>query len=193
MTLSGVIYMVGPSGVGKDSLLNWLRHHVQQLAPGPDFHFAQRTITRGHDKSNEAHEAVGLDEFAKLEARGAFALNWQAHGLRYGVRHSQLAQGSGWVIVNGSREYTEQARSRVPGLVVLHVSAPEATLRMRLAGRGREDFDQLEARILRARYAGLAPATGDLQIINAGALEETAKLLCVLLQERTGLPLVPAL
>jgi ribose 1,5-bisphosphokinase len=185
--------MVGPSGVGKDSLLNWLRHHVQQLVPAPDFYFAQRTITRGHDHSNEAHEAVGFDEFAKLNARGAFALNWQAHGLQYGVRHSQLAKGSGWVIVNGSREYTEQARSRVPGLVVLHVSAPEAALRLRLAGRGREDSVQLEARMLRAQNADLAPAAGDLQIVNVGTLEETAKTLCLLLQERTGLSLVPAL
>ena len=193
MTRSGVIYMVGPSGVGKDSLLNWLRHHVQQLVPAPDFYFAQRTITRGHDHSNEAHEAVGFDEFAKLNARGAFALNWQAHGLQYGVRHSQLAKGSGWVIVNGSREYTEQARSRVPGLVVLHVSAPEAALRLRLAGRGREDSVQLEARMLRAQNADLAPAAGDLQIVNVGTLEETAKTLCLLLQERTGLSLVPAL
>ncbi|MDH4483548.1 MAG: phosphonate metabolism protein/1,5-bisphosphokinase (PRPP-forming) PhnN [Rhodoferax sp.] len=193
MTRSGVIYMVGPSGVGKDSLLNWLRHYVQQLVPAPDFHFAQRTITRGHDHSNEAHEAVGFDEFAKLNARGAFALSWQAHGLQYGVRHSQLAKGSGWVLVNGSREYTEQARSRVPGLVVLHVSAPEAALRLRLAGRGREDSVQLEARMLRAQNADLAPAAGDLQIVNVGTLEETAKALCLLLQERTGLSLVPAL
>ena len=193
MTRSGVIYMVGPSGVGKDSLLNWLRHYVQQLVPAPDFYFAQRTITRGHDHSNEAHEAVGFDEFAKLNARGAFALSWQAHGLQYGVRHSQLAKGSGWVIVNGSREYTEQARSRVPGLVVLHVSAPEAALRLRLAGRGREDSVQLEARMLRAQNADLAPAAGDLQIVNVGTLEETAKALCLLLQERTGLSLVPAL
>lgn len=193
MTHSGVIYMVGPSGVGKDSLLNWLRHYVQQLVPAPDFHFAQRTITRGHDHSNEAHEAVGFDEFAKLNARGAFALSWQAHGLQYGVRHSQLAKGSGWVLVNGSREYTEQARSRVPGLVVLHVSAPEAALRLRLAGRGREDSVQLEARMLRAQNADLAPAAGDLQIVNVGTLEETAKALCLLLQERTGLSLVPAL
>ena len=193
MTRSGVIYMVGPSGVGKDSLLNWLRHYVQQLVLAPDFHFAQRTITRGHDHSNEAHEAVGFDEFAKLNARGAFALSWQAHGLQYGVRHSQLAKGSGWVLVNGSREYTEQARSRVPGLVVLHVSAPEAALRLRLAGRGREDSVQLEARMLRAQNADLAPAAGDLQIVNVGTLEETAKALCLLLQERTGLSLVPAL
>ena len=188
---SGVVYMVGPSGVGKDSLLNWLRHHVSQLPYRPDFYFAQRTITRGHENSNEAHEAVGFDDFAKLAASGAFALNWQAHGLQYGVRHGQLAPGKGWVIVNGSREYTERARARVPGLVVLHVSAPEAALRARLAGRGREDPEQLEARILRAQGAGLAVALGDLQIVNAGALEETAKALCLLLQERTGLQLAP--
>jgi len=95
--------------------------------------------------------------------------------------------------VNGSREYTERARARLPGLVVLHVSAPEATLRARLADRGREDPEQREARILRAQGADLAMAVGDLQIVNAGALEEAAKALCLLLQERTGLQLAPPL
>jgi ribose 1,5-bisphosphokinase len=190
MTSSGVIYMVGPSGVGKDSLLNWLRRHVSQLPSRPDFYFAQRTITRGHENSNEAHEAVGFDEFAKLAAVDAFALNWQAHGLQYGVRHSQLAPGRGWVIVNGSREYTERARALVPGLVVLQVSAPEAALRARLADRGREDFEQVQARILRAQSASVALISGDLQIVNSGTLEETAQALCMLIQERTGLRLV---
>jgi ribose 1,5-bisphosphokinase len=190
MTSSGVIYMVGPSGVGKDSLLNWLRHHVRQLASEPALHFAQRTITRGHENSNEAHEAVGFDEFATLVADGAFALNWQAHGLEYGVRHTQLARDDGWAIVNGSREYTERARALVPGLVVLQVSAPEAALRARLAERGREDSEQVQARILRARSASVALISGDLQIVNSGTLEETSQALCILIQERTGLRLV---
>jgi len=190
MTSRGVIYLVGPSGVGKDSLLNWLRHHVSQLASEPSLHFAQRTITRGHENSNEAHEAVGFDEFARLVANGAFALNWQAHGLEYGVRHSQLAPGRGWVIVNGSREYTERARALLPGLVVLHVSAPEAALRARLADRGREDSEQVQARILRAQSASVALISGDLQIVNSGTLEESAQALCILIQERTGLRLV---
>jgi len=193
MTRSGVIYMVGPSGVGKDSLLNWLRHHVSQLSPRPDLHFVRRTITRTCENSNESHEAVGFDEFAKLDASGAFALSWQAHGLRYGVRHTQLAPGTGWVIVNGSREYTAQARALVPGLIVLRVSAPEAALRLRLADRGREDAEQLQARVLRAQSAGGALSSGDLHIVNDGTLEEAAKALCLLLQERTGLPLAPAL
>lgn len=191
MSTSGVIYMVGPSGVGKDSLLNGLRQQVQHLAPRPPLHFAQRTITRSHESSNENHEAVDSDAFARLHAMGVFALQWDAHGLRYGVRHTQMDHAKGWVIVNGSRAYAEQARARVPGLVVLHVSAPQAALHARLAHRGREDVGQMQARMLRASTASLEVRDGDLHLVNAGSLEESTLALCAMLQARTGLQLLP--
>lgn len=188
---SGVIYIVGPSGVGKDSLLNGLRQQVPRMVPRPALHFAQRTITRGHDKSNEDHEAVDVDEFARLQAAGAFALHWQAHGLCYGVRRTQLAQG-GWVIVNGSRDYAAQARALLPALVVLHVSAPEAALRARLAARQRETPAQVQARMARGQAVSVPLAAGDLCLVNDGTLEDAVCQLCALLQARTGLQLLPA-
>ena len=190
MGTGGVIYMVGPSGVGKDSLLNWLRQRVQQMAQRPPLHFAQRTITRSHESSNEEHEAVDGDAFARLHAQGVFALQWDAHGLRYGVRHTQLVQAGAWVLVNGSRAYAEQARALVPGLVVLHVSAPQAALRARLSGRGREDAGQMQARMLRASTARLEVRDGDLHLVNAVSLDESALALCAMLQARTGLQLL---
>lgn len=192
MSSSGVIYMVGPSGAGKDSLLNGLRQHVQRCLPPPALHFAQRTITRGHDKSNEDHEAVDVDEFARLQAAGVFALHWQAHGLCYGLRRTQIVQDAGWVIVNGSRDYAAQARALLPGLVVLHVSAPEAALRARLGARQRETPAQVQARIARGQTASVALATGDISLVNDGVLEHAALQLCKLLQARTGLQLLPA-
>ncbi len=191
MSSCGVIYVVGPSGVGKDSLLNWLYQHVQHMAPRPALHFAQRTITRSHENSNEQHEAVGFDEFAQLHAAGAFALQWDAHGLRYGVRHAQLVQARGWAIVNGSRAYAAQARTLLPGLAVLHVSAPHAALRARLTSRAREDEGQLQARMVRASALRLAPLEGDMHLVNAGSLDGSAREMCALIQQRTGLQLLP--
>lgn len=185
-----LIYVMGPSGVGKDSLLNWLRSHVQTLQPQPALHFARRTITRAAGDATEDHEAIGPEDFAKLAQEGVFALHWQAHGLHYGVRRTELADCRGWVIVNGSRAYVQEARSRCPGLTVLHVSAPEDLVRQRLLSRQREDAAEVEARVLRSQSAAVDLADGDLHIVNAGSLEESARTLCQLLQAHTGLQLV---
>ena len=184
-----LIYVMGPSGVGKDSLLNWLRSHVQTLQPKPALHFARRTITRAGGDTTEDHEAVSQEDFAKLAQEGVFALHWQAHGLHYGVRHTEVA-GGGWVIVNGSRAYAQVARERCPGVTVLHVSAPENIVRQRLLSRQRETAVEVEARVLRSQTAAVDVAGGDLQIVNAGSLEESANTLCQLLQAHTGLQLV---
>ena len=187
---ASLIYVMGPSGVGKDSLLNWLRAHVCSLQPPPALHFARRTVTRSLDKSNEDHESVGFDVFGQLQEAGAFALHWQAHGLHYGVRHEELTGRSGWVMVNGSRAYAAQARALFPGMTVLQVSAPEAVVRARLAARQRETAVEVEARIQRSQAADVAVAASDLHIVNAGSLDATARLLCAMLQTHTGLRLL---
>jgi len=184
-----LIYVMGPSGVGKDSLLNWLRLHVRGLQSPPALHFARRTITRGVENSNEDHEIVGVDEFLHLRQTGAFALHWQAHGLHYGVRTEEVTGRSGWAMVNGSRAYVEQARRLFDGLTVLHVSAPEGVVRARLTARQRETFSEVEARIQRSQTAEARIAPGDLQIVNADSLDATAQQLCHLLQAHTGLRL----
>lgn len=188
-----LIYVMGPSGVGKDSLLNWLRSHVQTLQPHPALHFARRTITRAAGDATEDHEAIGQEDFAKLAQEGVFALHWQAHGLYYGVRRTEMEDRSGWVIVNGSRAYVQEARERCPGMTVLHVSAPENLVRQRLLSRQRETADEVGARVLRSQTAAVDLADDDLHIVNAGSLESSAAALCQLLQRHTGLQLQQSL
>ena len=187
----GVIYVMGPSGVGKDSLLNWLRAHVRALPSPPALRFARRTITRAAGVSNEDHEPLEVDVFLQQAQSGAFALHWEAHGLHYGVRHAEM-EGAGWLMVNGSRAYAPQARARLPGLAVLHVSAPDALVGERLAARQRETPDQVQARLQRAKAQSVDTEAGDLHIVNAGSLQDTALALCQLLQARTGLRLLDA-
>ena len=50
-----LIYVMGPSGAGKDSVLGWLREHLPAEMP---VHWARRTITRPASAGGEAHEAI---------------------------------------------------------------------------------------------------------------------------------------
>jgi len=182
-----LIYIIGPSGAGKDSLLNGLRQDMARMATPPPLYLAQRTITRSHHQSNEDHEEIDASNFESLLQSHAFALNWFANGLHYGVRHTELAQMSEgkWVMVNGSRAYLEEAKLRFPRLTVLHITAPIEILRTRLLSRGREDKQAIEARL--SRIQSFTPEPQDLCLSNEGSLAESQATLKKLLQQRTGI------
>lgn len=147
---SKLIYVVGPSGAGKDSLLTWLK---AQLPASASVHWSQRTIDRAQavSRHSEQHESVTTVEFDQLAVEGQFALHWSANGHCYGVRRREvesLSPGQ-WVMVNGSREHLVQASRDFPGLTVLHITAARDVLRARLFQRGRESQEAIEARLNR--------------------------------------------
>jgi ribose 1,5-bisphosphokinase len=144
-----LVYVAGPSGAGKDSLLAWLK---DRLAPDAPVAFARRTITRAATADGEQHDSIDLPGFVHLRKAGAFGLDWEANGLCYGVRHAELPpqRDSEVVIVNGSRAYLPEAARRYPHMTVVHVTASVQTLRRRLMARGRESVEMVEARVQRA-------------------------------------------
>lgn len=170
-----LIYVVGASGSGKDSLL---RHARACLGGDPGIVFAHRYITRPHDAGGENHVALTAEEFAARRADRLFALHWQGHGLEYGIGieiNQWLAKGL-TVIVNGSRAYLPDVRSRYPELVPVWIEVSPATLRQRLSKRGRETAEEIERRL--ARHRALPGATaGDTVIRNDGALEQAGEAL----------------
>ena len=58
-------YVVGPSGVGKDSLLAWLLQRPHCDLPVP-IHIARRSITRPEDGGTENHEPLTEKQFVNL-------------------------------------------------------------------------------------------------------------------------------
>jgi len=144
-----LILIVGPSGVGKDSLIDGAR---QALLDDPSFEFAIRDINRPQTAGGEAHRAVTDEAFAALEAAGGYALSWQAHGLNYGIPKAYeeaLSRGT-CVVANVSRTVIPLARELYQPLAIVKISAPEDLLRQRLTERGREDATEIEGRIGRA-------------------------------------------
>ena len=97
------IYVMGPSGAGKDSVLARARALIS-----PDFPvaFAHRYITRPADAGGENHVALSEAEFERLRALGLFVFHWTAHGFRYGIGvEADAWRRDGLVtVVSGSRD-----------------------------------------------------------------------------------------
>jgi len=179
-----LVYVVGPSGAGKDSLLAWVG---SRLGANSGVAFARRTITRAVQTGGEQHESIDPAGFIQLRDAGAFGMAWEANGLSYGVRHSALPPlaDARQVIVNGSRAYLDEAKKRFPGMTVVHITASVATLRQRLLARGRESAEMVEARVRRAQGARLPPGQGLIEICNDHSLAQAGEqLLEVLLHAK---------
>ncbi len=161
-----LILVVGPSGAGKDSLMEGARARLT------DIHFARRVVTRPSVAGAEIHDTLDLDAFEGQEAAGRFMLSWRAHGLAYGVPASLdrlRAEGTA-VVVNVSRAVVDDARSRLAPVGIVVVTAPVAVLAARLAARGREREEDIRQRLERA-IAGM-PAGDDVRtVVNDGELE----------------------
>lgn len=182
---SRLLYAVGPSGAGKDSLLAWL---MERLPPSARVRLARRTITREAQAGGEPHEAVDAPTFRQLLGAGIFGFDWAANGLHYGVRHTELAplRSGGWVIVNGSRAHLPTALESHPELTVLHVTASAQKLRQRLTARGREAVDAVHLRLQRRVDLRLRPQTRLIEIRNDATLEAAGERLFEALRRLEG-------
>jgi ribose 1,5-bisphosphokinase len=175
---ANLIYVMGPSGAGKDSLLGFARERI-----GTQVMFAHRYITRAV-ADGENHIVLTHDEFDARLSYGLFAMHWDSLGLRYGIGvevDAWLARGV-TVVVNGSRQHAQVALERYPHARFVHIDAAPAVLAARLARRGREDARQIEARLARRPVFELPDGARVVRIDNSGLLAEAGtQLLEVLL------------
>ncbi len=171
-----LMYVMGPSGAGKDSLLDWLKNKLPAHAP---IHFAKRTIDRPLQASGEQHESVDSATFERLKKEKSFAMHWQANGRQYGVRHAELEplKQQHWLLVNGSRAYLPEALRQFDGMNVLHVSASAEILRTRLLARQRETLEVVEARVQRAVAFSVPPTCRCISVLNDSSLDEAGAVL----------------
>lgn len=138
-----LVLVVGPSGAGKDTLIDAAR----AACAGDDrIRFVRRAVTRDASPA-EDHASLSDAEFDKALSHGAFAFWWQAHGHRYGVPaaiEADLAAGRS-VVCNVSRTIVAALRQRYRHCHVVLVTAPEAVRQARVAARRRDsDGDPLQ-------------------------------------------------
>ena len=178
------VAVVGPSGVGKDSVIGYAK---ERLDAAGRVVFVRRVVTREADGGSEDHDSMDVVEFEKAERSGAFALNWDAHGLRYGLPvalENDLAEGR-VVVANLSRGVIPALLERYPTAVVVAVTAEREVIAERLANRGRETPETIARRLQRSVVDRLPASTvtidnsGDLAVAGAQfmrLLEDAARL-----------------
>ena len=168
MTQGRLIAVVGPSGVGKDSVM------VHLHAALPQIHLVRRAITRAPALGGEDYEAVSATAFDAMATSGAFALHWRAHGLSYGIPTTvkQHLNAGTDCLVNFSRKALSEAAAIFPRLLVLNITACPETVAQRLAARGRETKDQIAKRLAEAEKP-LPQGLDVIHLPNDGPLSET--------------------
>lgn len=178
-----LVYLMGASGSGKDTLLRLLR---TGLRDGEPVLVAHRYITRDSGATEDALR-LSVDEFARRAALGCFALRWASHGLHYGIGIEVDAwlDGGAAVIINGSRAHLAEAHRRYPALTAVEITVDPDRLARRLAERGREDAVQIAERLRRATQAFPVPAGCRLlRVGNDGAPQTAATALLDIARER---------
>jgi ribose 1,5-bisphosphokinase len=189
--MTGVfVAIVGPSGSGKDTLINFAR---ERLADRAEFVFVRRIVTRPADRASEDHDSLSEAQFDAQERSGGFALAWPAHGLRYGLPASVDADidAGRVVIANVSRQIVGQIERRYARTMVVALSAAPEIIARRLAARGREDAKAITARLARlVDTDALGPTT--VRLDNSGALVLAGERLVDILLEAAQRQVWPA-
>lgn len=164
-----LVVVVGPSGAGKDSVMGFAARHFGDCH---DVHFVRRVITRPSDAGGEVHESVSEDEFVDMQRDGAFAVFWDAHGLKYGIPSVVLqnVRNGMTAIVNGSRGALPAFREAFGDIAVVVITAEAPVLAKRLAERGRESEEQVLRRLSR-QAPDVTSGPGVSVIDNSGRLD----------------------
>ncbi|WP_171209407.1 MULTISPECIES: phosphonate metabolism protein/1,5-bisphosphokinase (PRPP-forming) PhnN [unclassified Ruegeria] len=178
MTLAPVIAVVGPSGVGKDTVMDGM------VAQSPGIHRLRRVITRPEGEDGEDFDRVSDAQFQRMVDDGAFALHWSAHGLRYGVPATidDNRRKADAVLVNLSRSVLLQAQEAFTELIVISLTTKPEVLAQRLSARGRETVVEQTRRLGRAKLPLPEGLNRVIEIDNSGPLQDTLATIQMRLQ-----------
>jgi guanylate kinase len=172
----------GPSGVGKDTIIDMMRRREAENGPGDERHYVVTVTTRAPREGEidgVDYHFVSREEFLKFRAARGFLESNEVHGNWYGsprqpVRDA-LAAGRDAILkidVQGAQVVKEQVTE---ALLIFVIPPTLEALFSRLRTRATETADQLE---LRQRNAAIELARQDdydhVVVNETGQVEDTA-------------------
>jgi len=173
-----LVVVSGPSGVGKDTIIDALRQRPRD----PDYHYVVTCTTRSPrpgEVDGTSYHFLGRERFAALRDAGAF-LEWaEVHGNWYATPRAEvrraLAAGHD-VILKIDVQGAAAVKASVPDALLVFVVPPslEALFR-RLRARATETAEELEVRQRNAAIELARAGDYDHVVVNEdGQVERTA-------------------
>lgn len=154
-----------------------MRRAREMCGGAADIVFPRRIVTRPASDAEE-NDTATPDSFDSMLANGAFAVSWEAHGLKYALPMSIDAEveAGRCVVCNVSRAILPALYQRYARVVTVLVTAPQDILLARIASRARATDGSHDSRL--ARSADFDNAIlADNVIENAGPLDDGARRL----------------
>jgi ribose 1,5-bisphosphokinase len=178
-----LVLVVGPSGAGKDTLIEAVRRASRDEA---GIVFPRRVVTRPSSGA-EDHDTVSNAAFDQAATGGAFVLWWTAHGLKYGIPAAidDDIRAGRTVVCNVSRTVIGGARERYARVTVALITAPQEILAARLRARGRGSDGSIMDRVQRSVSTD-SELNADVVIENIAAVESAAATLLRVVSGRSA-------
>lgn len=136
-----IVLIVGPSGVGKDTLLK-----NAKIKLNSSINFVNRYITRKPD-INESNFYLDYYAFEILKNNSFFISTWKAHENYYGIAKNSIVDGVN--VISISRSKVKDFENIYDDVYTINVSVSKIILEERLFKRGRETKEEIEKRLSR--------------------------------------------
>jgi guanylate kinase len=174
-----LVIISGPSGVGKDTIIEALRRRPRER----DYHFAVTCTTRARrpgEVDGVSYYFLDKRQFLAMRDASGFLEANEVHGHWYGTPRAEVARALAAgrdVILKIDVQGAQMVKERVPDALLIFVVPPSLeTLFHRLKSRATESADELE---LRQRNAAIELARQDdydyVVVNETGQVERTAE------------------
>jgi guanylate kinase len=176
-----LVIISGPSGVGKDTIIDAMQRRRRER----DYHYVVTCTTRARrpgEVDGVDYHFLDRDTFARWRAEGEFLEANQVHGNWYGTPRAQvreaLATGKD-VILKIDVQGAQVVKEKVPDALLVFIVPPSLEdLFHRLRSRATESADELEIRQRNAAIELARQDDYDYVVTNeTGQVERTAELI----------------
>jgi guanylate kinase len=173
-----LVIISGPSGVGKDTIIEALRHRPRD----PDYHYVVTCTTRAPrpgEVDGKSYRFVDEATFAAMRDGGEL-LEWaEVHGYWYGTPRDDVRRGLAAgrdVILKIDVQGAQKVKAQVPDALLVFLVPPSLeALFERLRSRATETADELEVRQRNAAIELARQGDYDHVVVNeTGQVERTA-------------------